>query len=141
MADELDIDFSASRSPNLLVAVHLTYVVVSPLLLINLLIAMMGQTFLKNAEDTHRTWIFPFASLVLKYEKDLGDTEKKDKSGRFRSGVYDEPDSDEQRKRQYDDKEGTSHWKSIYYIIHVRLVTVSCLEFLLDFSSEAVGIK
>ena len=131
MADELDIDFSTSRSPNLLVAVHLTYIVVSPLLLINLLIAMMGQTFLKNAEDTHRTWIFPFASLVLKYEKDLGDKEKKDKNGRFRSGVYDEPEKDDE----------DSHWKSNYYIIHVRLVTVSCLEFLLGFSSEPVGIK
>ena len=135
MADELDIDFSTSRSPNLLVAVHLTYIVVSPLLLINLLIAMMGQTFLKNAEDTHRTWIFPFASLVLKYEKDLGKKEKMDKNGRFRSGVYDEPE-----QRQGQDEED-SHEKSIYYIIHVRLVTASCLEFLLDFPSDPVGIK
>ena len=27
-------------------------------------IAMMGQTFVKDSEDTHRIWIFPFATLV-----------------------------------------------------------------------------
>ena len=32
-------------------------------------IAMMGKTFDKYSEDTHRIWIFPFANLVLRYER------------------------------------------------------------------------
>jgi hypothetical protein len=44
-------------------------VVLSSVLLLNLLIAMMGKTFQKDDEDTDRIWTFPFAALVLKYDK------------------------------------------------------------------------
>lgn len=132
MSDQLDIDFSTSRSPSLLVAIHLGYIVISPLLLVNLLIAMMGQTFERNAEDTHRTWIFPFATLVLMYEKGLGDRERRDKSGKYRVGVYDEPDqeagSDDQqlKKTVPDDDDEERDWKSVYYIIDVS----QCADFM-----------
>lgn len=36
-----------------------------------------------------RTWIFPFASLVLRYENGLSDAEKRDGRGLYRSGKYD----------------------------------------------------
>jgi len=64
LADSVDIDLATSRSPGLLLALHLIYILLTTWLLLNLLIAMMGQTFERNAEDTHKTWIFPFASLV-----------------------------------------------------------------------------
>jgi hypothetical protein len=32
---------------------------------------MMGKTFMDEMEDTHRIWVFPFASMVLRYEKML----------------------------------------------------------------------
>ncbi len=32
---------------------------------------MMSKTFDRDSEDTHRIWIFPFANLVLRYERML----------------------------------------------------------------------
>ena len=32
---------------------------------------MMGKRFAQDTEDTHRIWIFPFANLVLRYERML----------------------------------------------------------------------
>ncbi len=47
----------------------------SSVLLMSLLIAMMGKTFEENDQDTDRIWIFPFAALVLKYERLLSTKE------------------------------------------------------------------
>jgi hypothetical protein len=44
---------------------------------------MMGKRFDKDSEDTHRIWIFPFANLVLRYERMLS-AKKLDK---YRSGT------------------------------------------------------
>jgi hypothetical protein len=44
---------------------------------------MMGKRFDKDSEDTHRIWIFPFANLVLRYERMLS-TKKLEK---YRSGT------------------------------------------------------
>ena len=60
-----------TASPNLTVWVYLCWNMLSTVLLINLLIAMMGQTFEADFEQTHKTWIFPFARLVLSYEESL----------------------------------------------------------------------
>jgi hypothetical protein len=32
---------------------------------------MMSKTFDKDSDDTHHIWIFPFANLVLRYERML----------------------------------------------------------------------
>jgi hypothetical protein len=58
-----------SNNPRLALLVYLVWVVLSSVLLLNLLIAMMGKTFQRDNEDTDRIWTFPFAALVLKYEK------------------------------------------------------------------------
>jgi len=113
MADQLDIDVSLSRSPTLLMAIHLTFIVISPWLLLNLLIAMMGQTFEKSAEDTQRTWIFPFASLVLMYEKGLLERERREPSGMYRSGKFAGNEDDVKRDKDL-------YWKSVFYEIEVR---------------------
>jgi hypothetical protein len=65
--------FKDSNSPFLVLLVYLIWVVLSSVLLLNLLIAMMGKTFQIDDEDTDRIWTFPFAALVLKYEKLLTD--------------------------------------------------------------------
>ena len=67
--------FENAISPGLALLVYLIWVVLSSVLLLNLLIAMMGKTFKKDDEDTDRIWIFPFAALVLKYERMLSEKE------------------------------------------------------------------
>ncbi len=44
---------------------------------------MMSKTFDKDSEDTHRIWIFPFANLVLRYERMLSVRQQ----ARHRSGI------------------------------------------------------
>jgi hypothetical protein len=63
--------YKDSNSPSLTLMAYIVWVVFSSVLLMNLLIAMMGKTFQKDYEDTDRIWTFPFASLVLKYERML----------------------------------------------------------------------
>jgi hypothetical protein len=46
-------------------------------------IAMMSKRFDKDSEDTHRIWIFPFANLVLRYERMLSVRQQ----ARHRSGI------------------------------------------------------
>jgi hypothetical protein len=58
---------SQTEEPSLTLTIYMIWVMLSTVLLINLLIAMMGQTFRSDMEDTHKTWIFPFAHLVLTY--------------------------------------------------------------------------
>lgn len=75
-----DVDQQAlvqnTASPDLTVWIYLAWVMLSTVLLINLLIAMMGQTFQQDFEQTHKTWIFPFARLVLSYEESLSPAQK-----------------------------------------------------------------
>ena len=44
---------------------------------------MMGKTFDKDSDDTHNIWIFPFANLVLRYERLLSSK----KMQKYRSGT------------------------------------------------------
>jgi len=82
-----DVDQQAlineTASPDITTWVYLCWLMLSTVLLINLLIAMMGQTYDSDMEDTHKTWIFPFAHLVLTYEGQLSNADKV----RFRSGT------------------------------------------------------
>jgi hypothetical protein len=55
----------------LMLTLYVAWVVLSSVMMLNLIIAMMGKTFSDDAVATHRIWIFPFAALVLKYEKML----------------------------------------------------------------------
>jgi hypothetical protein len=66
--DGLD-DLTLLDSQQLAIALHVVWVVISSILMLNLLIAMMGRTFEKISEDAECAWIFPFARLVLRYEK------------------------------------------------------------------------
>ena len=61
--------YEESNSASLTLFVYLIWVVISAVLLMNLLIGMMGKTFQREDEDVDRIWTFPFAALVLKYER------------------------------------------------------------------------
>jgi hypothetical protein len=60
--------YAKTPNPTLTLLIYLLWVVLSTVLLLNLLIAMMSKTFDTHDDDTHRIWLFPFASLVLRYE-------------------------------------------------------------------------
>lgn len=63
----------ASQFPGLSMSFHLVWILFSTVLMLNLLIGLMRQTFDsdKTKSASHRLWIFPFASLVLRHEKML----------------------------------------------------------------------
>ncbi len=56
--------------PELMKSIIMVWVILCNILLLNFLIAMMGDTFNKR-KDTDEIWIFPFARKVLQYEKEL----------------------------------------------------------------------
>ncbi len=62
-------DLSGMQSGELVLATYIIWVVLSEVLLLNLLISMMSRTFDGDSEDVHRIWIFPFAALVLRIER------------------------------------------------------------------------
>jgi hypothetical protein len=59
-----------SLLPGQVRSILMVWVVLCNILLLNFLIAMMGDTFNKR-KDTYEIWIFPFAKKVLLYEKNL----------------------------------------------------------------------
>ncbi|KAJ1496432.1 hypothetical protein T484DRAFT_2082860 [Baffinella frigidus] len=63
--------YALARSGDWVQLLMVTYVLIQALLLLNLLIAMMLQTFTASTSDVYKTWIFPFAALVLRYEEML----------------------------------------------------------------------
>jgi hypothetical protein len=73
---------SNAESFTLILTLYVSWVVLSSVLMLNLIIAMMGKTFNDSTCDTHRIWIFPFAALVLKYEKLLSLQQQRE----FRTG-------------------------------------------------------
>mmetsp|Transcript_9168 Transcript_9168/g.19703 ORF Transcript_9168/g.19703 Transcript_9168/m.19703 type:complete len:288 (+) Transcript_9168:2285-3148(+) len=59
-----------SMLPGQVRSILMVWVILCNILLLNFLIAMMGDTFNKR-KDTYEIWIFPFAKKVLLYEKNL----------------------------------------------------------------------
>ena len=82
LGDNGDILTGNAESFALTLTLYVAWVVLSSVLMLNLIIAMMGKTFADDAGDTHRIWIFPFAALVLKYEKLLSKRQQQE----FRTG-------------------------------------------------------
>lgn len=50
------------------ITIYFVWVVLTNVLLLNLLISMMGQTFSDNTQDTHNAWVFPVANFILRCE-------------------------------------------------------------------------
>mmetsp|Transcript_20079 Transcript_20079/g.31408 ORF Transcript_20079/g.31408 Transcript_20079/m.31408 type:complete len:118 (+) Transcript_20079:1547-1900(+) len=75
---EVDINGTilASQNPSLLFMLHFVFIIIFAVLLLNLLIALMGQTFESDNQDGHRTWWQLFASLVLRYESRLSEKDR-----------------------------------------------------------------
>jgi hypothetical protein len=50
------------------ITIYFVWVVLTNVLLLNLLISMMGQTFSDNTQDTHNAWVCPVANFILRCE-------------------------------------------------------------------------
>lgn len=50
------------------ITIYFVWVILTNVLLLNLLISMMGQTFSDNTQDTHNAWVFPVANFILRCE-------------------------------------------------------------------------
>ncbi|KAJ1496433.1 hypothetical protein T484DRAFT_2082950 [Baffinella frigidus] len=62
---------------------HILYIFMVTVLLLNLIIAMMGQTFDREAQDMHKLWVFPYANIVRNSEYLLGDSDRRKIKNRF----------------------------------------------------------
>ncbi len=63
--------YNENSQAGLTLAAYLTWVVLSTVLMLNLLIAMMNQSFKESENHAVKSWYFPFAALVLNYESRL----------------------------------------------------------------------
>mmetsp|Transcript_35400 Transcript_35400/g.85463 ORF Transcript_35400/g.85463 Transcript_35400/m.85463 type:complete len:1276 (+) Transcript_35400:192-4019(+) len=77
-----------SESYEFMLIAQLTWIVLTNVLLLNLLISMMAETFSRDQQDTHDTWLFPIARFVLMWEKTFLLERQKE---RYRSGVIGPP--------------------------------------------------
>ncbi len=75
----------SARSPSLALTIHITFVVVSTVVLMNLLISMMNNEFAKDTNTGRQIWWFEYASVVLRYEAHLSAANKV----YYRCGAFD----------------------------------------------------
>jgi hypothetical protein len=65
-----------ARNPETALTLYLCFVVLSTLVLMNLLISLMSNTFATDTAHGRQIWWFELAALVLRYEARLSDKEK-----------------------------------------------------------------
>uniref|UniRef100_A0A6T8NHJ3 Ion transport domain-containing protein n=1 Tax=Hemiselmis andersenii TaxID=464988 RepID=A0A6T8NHJ3_HEMAN len=87
--------------------IYFVWVVLTNVLLLNLLISMMGQTFSDIQGDTHNAWVFPVANFILRCESHIQSRRWRTftRSGKRGSNVKDESTSDRQRSAPDGDQE------------------------------------
>jgi len=90
-----------TKSPDVLMIIHLLFVVFTNVLLLNLLISMMGDTYATNKEKTHQQWILPVASFILYSEKCLMSDHYK---AQCRAGIQDGIRMQDSHKEKYEKK-------------------------------------
>jgi hypothetical protein len=73
-----------ARSPATALSMYLFFVVLSTLVLMNLLISLMSNTFATDTAHGRQIWWFEFAALVLRYEAHLSEDARK----RHRCGTF-----------------------------------------------------
>ncbi len=73
-----------ARNPEAALTLYLCFVVLSTLVLINLLISLMSNTFATGTAHGRQIWWFEFATLVLRYEARLSDKAKQ----KYRCGTF-----------------------------------------------------
>ncbi len=71
-----DASINSARSPSLALALHVSFVVISTVVLLSLLIGMMSMTYATDTSAGRRIWWFEYASLVLRYEARLSAANK-----------------------------------------------------------------
>ena len=78
------------RNDTLLVVIYLIFIIISTLMLMNLLIGLMSNTFAKELARGRQIWWLEFASLVLRYESRLSENDKV----LYRSGMQEKKNPD-----------------------------------------------
>jgi hypothetical protein len=73
-----------ARNPETALTLYLCFVVLSTLVLMNLLISLMSNTFATDTAHGRQIWWFEFAALVLRYEARLSEDAKQ----RYRCGTF-----------------------------------------------------
>jgi hypothetical protein len=70
-------------NPTLVLAAFIAWLCLSNALMINLFIAMMTKSFESHEEDAYRIWIFPFAALIVQYERLLSRSKVRSKEEKW----------------------------------------------------------
>jgi hypothetical protein len=109
-----------AQNPALMTVLFIAFVVVSTLMLINLLISLMSNTFNQDVEKGKQTWWLEHAALVLRYERLLWQSQK----NKYRCGIF-----VEKKLRADDDKtpramglSPADHSDVEFYLIKIRSV-------------------
>jgi len=81
--------------------IYFVWVVLTNVLLLNLLISMMGQTFSDIQGDTHNAWVFPVANFILRCESHIQSRRWRTmtRSGKRGSNIKEEPSNAERSTR------------------------------------------
>jgi hypothetical protein len=87
-----------ARNPETALSLYLCFVVLSTLVLMNLLISLMSNTFATDTAHGRQIWWFEFAALVLRYEACLSEDAKK----RYRCGTFIRQGTSERGKGKHD---------------------------------------
>ena len=101
---------------------HLWFMLIYRVLGLNLIIAMLAKTFATESADVHRTWIFPFATMVLRLEQNLTEVQRRNclkyrcgnPSAASRLQVIDTDDADDDSEHNAEPRKGAaSSWWSV----------------------------
>jgi len=80
-------DYLASRFPVISVSLLLMYVMVVSILLLNLLIAMMGDTYAKIIEEADKQWHLEWARIIFSIENEMSPAERLDPKNTYWTNV------------------------------------------------------
>jgi hypothetical protein len=95
---------------------HLWFMLIFRVLGLNLIIAMLAKTFGTESADVQRTWIFPFATMVLRLEQNLTEGQRRNcvkyrcgnPSAASRQQATDTHDADDDSEHNAEPRKGAS---------------------------------
>ena len=64
-------DYQVARNVDLINTYNITMILLSTTVLVNLLVALMGSTFIRHSNLGRQMWWLEFSDLVLRYERRL----------------------------------------------------------------------
>lgn len=84
MMGDFELDqYVNTRFPLVNVTLMIVYVVVVAIMLLNLLIAMMGDTYARISEDAEKQWRLQWARIIFSIENEMSLTEREDPANKY----------------------------------------------------------